>query len=99
MNDQASNDQASETAAKIRRTLEGRVVSDKMQMTVTVLVERRVKHPLIGKIMKRSKKYHAHATPEIAAAAGDLVVIEECAPISKTKAWRVTRVVEKARIV
>ena len=81
-----------------RRTLQGRVVSDKMEMTVTVLVERKVKHPVIGKIMTRSKKYHAHVEG-LEAVSGDLVQIEECAPISKTKAWRVAKVVEKARIV
>ena len=62
------------------------------------LVERKVKHPVIGKIMTRSKKYHAHVEG-LEAVAGDLVQIEECAPISKTKAWRVAKVVEKARIV
>jgi small subunit ribosomal protein S17 len=82
----------------VRRTLEGRVVSDKMAKTVTVLVERRVKHPMIGKVMIRSKKYHAHVEG-LEAVAGDMVQIEECAPISKTKAWRVTKVVEKARVV
>ncbi len=86
------------TQAKNRRTLQGRVVSDKMAKTVTVLVERRVKHPVIGKVVIRSKKYHAHVDG-LEAAAGDLVQIEECAPISKTKAWRVTQVVEKARAV
>lgn len=82
----------------MRRTLEGRVVSDKMQKTVTVLIERRVKHPVIGKVMIRSKKYHAHVDG-MEAAAGDLVQIEECAPIAKTKSWRVTKVIEKARAV
>jgi small subunit ribosomal protein S17 len=82
----------------MRRTLEGRVVSDKMQKTVTVLIERRVKHPVIGKVMIRSKKYHADVNG-LVAAAGDLVQIEECAPISKTKAWRISKVVEKARVV
>jgi small subunit ribosomal protein S17 len=67
-----------------------------MLKTVTVLVERKVKHPVIGKIMTRSKKYHAHVEG-LEAASGDLVQIEECAPISKTKAWRVAKVVEKAR--
>ncbi len=81
-----------------RRTLQGRVVSDKMQSTVTVLVERKVKHPVIGKVMTRSKKYHSDTT-EASAVTGDLVSIEECAPISKTKAWRVVKVIEKARIV
>lgn len=87
-----------ETTQKIRRTLTGRVVSDKMDKTVTVLIERKVKHPVIGKVIVRSKKYHAHVEG-LEAADGDMVQIEECAPISKTKAWRVTRIVEKARIV
>lgn len=80
----------------MHRTLEGRVVSHKMQKTVTVLVERRVKHPVIGKVIVRSKKYHAHVEG-LATVEGDLVQIEECAPISKTKAWRVSKVIEKAR--
>ena len=87
-----------ENTEKIRRALIGRVVSDKMQKTVTVLVERRVKHELFGKIVKRSAKYHAHVEDGIAAA-GDLVEIEECRPISKTKAWRVAKVIEKARVI
>jgi len=82
----------------VRRTLQGRVVSDKMQKTVTVLVERKVKHPVIGKIMTRSKKYHAHVEG-MDTVSGDLVQIEECAPISKTKAWRVAKIVEKNRAV
>ena len=82
----------------VRRSLQGRVVSDKMQKTVTVLVERKVKHPVIGKIMTRTKKYHAHVEG-LEAGSGDLVQIEECAPISRTKAWRVATVLEKARIV
>ncbi len=88
-----------EVSQSMRRTLEGRVVSDKMQKTVTVLIERRVKHPVIGKVMIRSRKYHAHADELLAAASGDLVQIEECAPIAKTKAWRVTKVLERARVV
>jgi small subunit ribosomal protein S17 len=80
------------------RTLTGRVVSDKMDKTVTVLVERRVMHPLYGKIVTRSKKYHAHdESNEIKA--GDLVTIEETRPLSKTKAWKVAKLVEKARTV
>lgn len=89
----------SEETRKNQRTLQGRVVSDKMQKTVTVVVERRVKHPIYGKVMTRSGKYHAHVEEEMAAGAGDLVEIQECRPFSKTKAWRVTRVVEKARLV
>ena len=87
----------SEATQKVRRTLTGRVVSDKMQKTVTVLVERRVKHP-IGKIVTRSRKYAAHVEG-LETGAGDVVQIEECAPVSKTKAWRVMRVVEKARTI
>jgi small subunit ribosomal protein S17 len=88
----------SDVSQSMHRTLEGRVVSDKMQKTVTVLIERRVKHPVIGKVMMRSRKYHAHVEG-LEALNGDLVQIEECAPISKTKAWRVTKVIEKARVV
>ncbi len=89
-----------EAAAPVRkpRTHVGRVVSDKMQKTITVLVERRVKHPILGKFMMRSKKYHAHSeSPEVKA--GDWVEIVETRPLSKTKAWRVTRLVSKAKSV
>ncbi len=86
-----------ETTAN-KRTLTGRVVSDKMNKTVTVLVERRVKHPLYGKIMTRSRKYHAH-DEKGEFKMGDVVTIEECRPISKTKAWRVAALVEKARVI
>jgi small subunit ribosomal protein S17 len=81
-----------------KRTLTGRVVSDKMQKTVTVLVERRVKHPLYGKIITRSKKYHAH-DEKSEYHEGDLVTIEECRPLARSKAWRVVALVEKARTV
>jgi len=86
----------SETANK--RQLAGRVVSDKMKKTVTVMVERRVKHPLYGKYMTRSRKYHAH-DEAAECKQGDLVLIEECRPISRTKAWRVIKLMEKAKIV
>jgi len=89
-----------ETAApaKNQRKLVGRVVSDKMQKTVTVRVERRVKDPMMGKIITLSKKIHAHAeTNEFKE--GDLVEIAECRPISRTKSWRVTRLVEKSKAV
>lgn len=85
-----------ENQERMRRRLTGRVVSAKMQKSVTVLVESRVKHPIYGKVMVRSQKYHAHADP-VTASAGDLVEIEECRPISKTKAWKVTRVLEVSR--
>lgn len=85
-------------STSIKRTLIGRVVSDKMEKTVTVLVERKVKHPMYGKVLVRSKKYHAHNEGN-AAKAGDLVEIVETRPVSKTKAWAVTSVLEKAIIV
>lgn len=88
----------SDQAEKVQRTLVGRVVSDKMEKTVTVLVERRVKHPIYGKVITRSAKYHAHSEDN-AAGAGDLVEISECRPISKTKSWTVKRVIEKARVI
>ena len=84
--------------AKNQRKLVGRVVSDKMQKTVVVRVERRVRDPLMGKIITRSKKFHAHVeTAEFKE--GDLVEISECRPISRTKSWRVTRLVEKSKAV
>ncbi len=84
--------------AKNTRTLIGRVVSDKRAKTVTVLVERRAAHELYGKIVARSRKYHAHDEKD-EFKLGDTVEISECRPISKTKAWVVTRLVEKARLV
>jgi len=87
----------SETTSN-KRTLIGRVVSDKMEKTVTVLVERKVKHPMYGKVMVRSKKYHAHNDGNMAKA-GDLVEIVETRPVSRTKSWPVTSVLEKAIVV
>ncbi|WP_348946020.1 30S ribosomal protein S17 [Chitinibacter sp. FCG-7] len=84
--------------AKLKRTLTGRVVSNKMDKTVTVLVERLVKHPLYGKMVRQSKKYHAHDESN-QYAEGDVVTIEECRPLSKTKSWVVTGLVEKARVI
>jgi len=96
MNAEAAKVEA--TPAKNQRKLVGRVVSDKMQKTVTVRVERRVKDPMMGKIITRSKKYHAHTeTNEFKE--GDLVEIAECRPLSRTKSWRVTRLVEKSKAV
>lgn len=84
--------------AKLKRTLTGRVVSNKMDKTVTVLVERLVKHPLYGKMVRQSKKYHAHDESN-QYGEGDVVTIEECRPLSKTKSWAVTALVEKARVI
>ena len=82
----------------LTRTLIGTVTSDKMDKTVTVLVERRVKHPLYGKYVVQSKKYHAHDETN-QCGVGDKVEIAEGRPISKTKSWSVTRVLEKAVII
>ena len=82
-------------AAKARQ-LTGRVVSDKMEKTVTVVVERQVMHPVIGKVVRRAKKYHAHNEGNDAKM-GDKVVIEECRPLSATKTWTVAKVAERAR--
>ncbi len=92
------NQTAATPVPALKRTLTGRVVSDKMNKTVTVLVERRVKHPTIGKYITRSNKFHAHSEAN-EFKAGDLVEIEETRPISKTKAWKVIRLVEKAKTV
>jgi small subunit ribosomal protein S17 len=81
-----------------KRTLIGKVVSDKMDKTVTVLIERQIKHPLYGKIIMRTNKFHAHDEAN-QAKTGDTVEIQEGRPISKTKAWTVTRVVQVAQIV
>ena len=80
---------------KTVRTLTGRVVSDKMDKSIVVLIERRVQHPLYGKLIRRSNKLHAHDENNVAKT-GDLVTIKESRPISKTKAWALVEVVEAA---
>ena len=77
------------------RTVEGRVVSNKMNKTVTVLVERQVKHALYGKYLRRSTKLHAHDETN-ACNEGDLVRVAECRPMSKTKNWQVVEVIARA---
>jgi small subunit ribosomal protein S17 len=84
------------TEGKLKRTLTGRVVSSKMDKTVTVLVERKVKHPLYGKIIRRSQKFHAHDETN-QYNEGDVVTIQESRPLSRTKTWIVTELVEKAK--
>ena len=81
--------------APLARTLVGRVVSDKMQDSIIVLVERRVKHPKYGKFIRRSTKIHAHDADN-KSQKGDLVLIKECRPISKTKSWTLVEIKEKA---
>ncbi|MGO3132267.1 MAG: 30S ribosomal protein S17 [Alcaligenes sp.] len=87
-----------QTPAKRQRTLIGQVVSNKMDKTVVVLVERRVKHPLYGKIIVRSNKYKAHdETNQFNE--GDTVEITEGRPISRSKSWTVVRLIEAARVI
>jgi small subunit ribosomal protein S17 len=82
----------------LTRTLVGKVVSNKMDKTVTVLVERRVKHPVYGKYVVKSNKYHAHDDTD-ALNEGDIVEIASTRPLSKTKTWKVTRVVEAVQAI
>jgi len=99
MTEQQTATAAGEAPRKtILQTEIGRVVSDKMNKTVTVLVERRVKHPLYGKVVTRSQKYHAHDENN-EFKVGDLVEIEACRKLAKTKAWRVVKLLEKARTI
>ena len=101
MNEQAPERQTppDEGAAEPRRgkpSLVGKVVSDKMDKTVTVLVERRVKHPLYRKYIRRTSKLHAHDENN-ESRIGDTVSIEQCRPLSKTKSWRLREIIERAR--
>ena len=89
---------SAEPAQKNTRTLVGKVVSDKRSKTITVLIERRTKHELYGKIVARSSKYHAH-DENGDYKMGDIVEIAETRPISKTKSWIATRLVQKAIVV
>ena len=82
----------SEANEKVSRTVQGRVVSDKMDKTITVLVERMVKHPVYGKFIKRSTKVHAHDENN-ECKLGDLVIVQQCRPVSKSKTWRLVKVV------
>lgn len=84
----------SEQAAD-NRTLQGRVVSDKMNKSITVEIERRVKHPIYGKFVRRTTKVHAHDENN-ECQIGDLVVVEQCRPLSKTKQWRFIKLIERA---
>ncbi|KPK66818.1 MAG: 30S ribosomal protein S17 [Acidithiobacillales bacterium SM23_46] len=87
-----------QTEVSTKRTVSGRVLSNKMQKTITVVVERRVKHPLYGKYITRRSKLHAHDENR-ECKEGDLVQIEECRPLSRTKSWRLVKVLERAREV
>lgn len=85
----------SEEQQASNRILQGRVVSDKMEKSITVLVERQVKHPLYGKFIRRSTKVHAHDESNDCKI-GDTVLVEQCRPLSKTKTWRLVKILEKA---
>jgi small subunit ribosomal protein S17 len=89
-------DSGTTAGTAVKRTLVGRVISNKMDKTVTVLIERRVRHPVYGKYLVRSTKLHAHDASD-SVGEGDLVEIVETRPLSKTKTWSVARVVESAR--
>lgn len=82
-------------AKKTPRSLSGRVVSNKMHKTVTVSIERKIRHPLYHKYIRRRTKLHAHDENN-EGGQGDLVLIQECRPLSKTKSWRLVKVLEKA---
>ena len=77
------------------RPLTGRVVSNAMDKTITIVVERRVQHPLYGKFIRRSTKVHAHDEAN-ECTVGDVVMVEQCRPLSKTKTWRLVKVLERA---
>lgn len=83
-------------AVKVQRSVQGTVLSNKMDKSITVLIERQVKHPLYKKFIKRSTKLKAHDESN-ECNEGDTVVIEECRPLSKTKSWRLVEVTEKAK--
>jgi small subunit ribosomal protein S17 len=87
-----------EGAEKLARAVTGRVVSSKRQKTITVQVERRLQHPMYGKYLTRRSKLHAHDENN-ESKEGDLVMIEQCRPLSKTKTWRLVKVIERARDV
>jgi small subunit ribosomal protein S17 len=83
------------TKQKIQRLATGRVTSDKMNKTITVMVERKVKHPLYGKYLSRKAKLHAHDENN-ECKIGDLVEVAECRPLSRSKSWRLVRIIERA---
>ena len=84
----------SEQKAKVERSITGQVISNKMDKTIVVMGERKVKHPLYGKFIRRSTKYHAHDAAN-ECNIGDTVMIKECRPLSKTKSWTLIKVLDK----
>jgi len=94
----AEAESAGAGAERRARTLVGRVISDRRDKTITVLVERRIRHPLYHKYVRRSSKLHAHDEANTCNV-GDLVMIQQCRPLSKTKAWRLQSVIERSQEV
>lgn len=94
--DQIKADDERDELGASKRTVTGRVLSTAMEKTITLLVERRVKHPIYGKFLRRSTKVHAH-DEENQCHVGDWVKVELCRPLSKTKNWRLVEIVERAR--
>lgn len=86
---------AVQTESKVQRSVQGNVLSAKADKSITVLIERQVKHPLYKKIIRRSTKLHAH-DEENECNEGDTVIIEECRPLSKTKSWRLVEIINRA---
>ena len=95
MNEVATTQQVTETVGTKLRTVQGRVLSNKMDKTVTIIIERLVKHALYGKYIRRSTKLHAHDADN-SCKEGDIVRVAECRPLSKTKNWRVVEIVARA---
>ncbi len=95
MNEVATTQQVTEAADTKLRTVQGRVLSNKMDKTVTIIIERLVKHALYGKYIRRSTKLHAHDADN-SCKEGDIVRVAECRPLSKTKNWRVVEIVARA---
>jgi len=86
---------AEQQETKVQRSVQGSVLSAKMDKSITVLIERQVKHPLYKKIIRRSTKLHAH-DEQNECKEGDTVIIEECRPLSKTKSWRLVEIISRA---
>ncbi len=86
------------SAVKAARTVSGRVTSSKMNKTITVLIERQTPHPVYGKFVRRSTKLHAHDENN-EGREGDLVLVEQCRPLSKTKTWRLVKVLDRPSVV
>jgi small subunit ribosomal protein S17 len=95
---QVISEESKSPATGAARSVTGRVVSDKMHKTITVQIERRLQHPVYGKYLTRRTKLHAHDENNDCKA-GDLVTIEQCRPLSKTKTWRLVKILERAREV